>query len=247
MVRCRTLLQEGSGNGGEAAGNIGGRAEAMRGVGKLRRGALFLAVVIVAFSPSSAGAASVAASWPMNESSGTTMFDSSGNGNNGTLIGGVTPTGAAYAFDGTGWVSVPNSSSLVPGAANINITLQIATTAMPGTGTLDFDLLRKGNNIQYKVELYPKNGRAVGLCRFKGNLAGVTVKGGPSLNDGNWHSIECMKTGSSVQLKVDGTIVKTVNTAVGTISSTKNLAIGSKYGSADWYTGQMRNVTISFG
>jgi concanavalin A-like lectin/glucanase superfamily protein len=216
-------------------------------VGRLRRVAPFLAVVFIAFAPSSAGAASLAASWPMNEFGGTTMFDSSGNGNNGTLMGGVTPTGATYAFDGTGWVSVPNSSSLIPGSANIDITLQIATTSMPGTGDFDFDLLRKGNNAQYRVELYPKNGRAVGLCRFKGDLAGVTVKGGPSLNDGNWHTIECIKTAKSVQLKVDGATVKTVNTAVGTISSTKNLAVGSKYGSADWYMGQMRNVTISFG
>jgi len=216
-------------------------------VGRLRRGALFLAVVFIAFAPSSAGAASLAASWPMNESGGTTMFDSSGNGNNGTLMGGVTPTGATYAFDGTGWVSVPNSSSLIPGSANIDITLQIATTSMPGTGDFDFDLLRKGNNAQYKVELYPKNWRAVGLCRFKGDLAGKTVKGGPSLNDGNWHTIECIKTGKSVQLKVDGAIIKTADAAVGTISSSKSLAIGSKYGDADWYIGQMRNVTISSG
>jgi Laminin G domain len=219
----------------------------MRGWGELRKGALVLGVVVVALWPSSAGAASVAASWPMNESGGTTMFDTSGHGNNGTLIGGVTPGGGAYTFNGSGWVSVPNSSSLVPGSANVDITLQIATRSMPGTGTLDFDLLRKGNSVQYKTELYGLNGRAVGLCRFKGDLAGATVKGGPSLNDGNWHTIECIKTSTFVQLKVDGAIVKTVNTNVGSITMTTKLAVGSKYGASDWYTGQMRNVTISIG
>jgi concanavalin A-like lectin/glucanase superfamily protein len=206
-----------------------------------------LATVMLIIPASAAGAATVAARWLMNESSGTTMLDSSGKGNNGTLIGGVRPTGGAYAFNGTGWVSVPNSSSLVAGSGNIDITLQIATTSMPGTGALDFDLLRKGTTIQYKVELYGLNGRAVGLCRFKGDTTGVTVKGGPSLNDGAWHTIECIKTSTSAQLKVDGVVIKTVNKAVGSITTSKNVALGSKYGSNDWYTGQMRNVTISFG
>jgi hypothetical protein len=212
----------------------------------MKRCGPFLAAAILAI-PALAGAAGVAASWPMNESGGSTMFDASGHGNNGTLIGGVTHGGGAYTFDGKGWVSVPNSSSLVPGSANVDITLQIATTSMPGTGTLDFDLLRKGNSVQYKTELYGLNGRAVGLCRFKGDLAGVTVKGGPSLNDGNWHTIECIKTSTFVQLKVDGAIIKTVNTNVGSITMTTKLAVGSKYGAGDWYTGQMRNVTISIG
>src|SRR5436190_19694757 len=105
----------------------------------MKRFVPFLAAVILAI-PALAGAASLAASWPMNESGGTTMFDASGHGNNGTLIGGVTAGGGAYTFNGSGWVSVPNSSSLVPGSANVDITLQIATTSMPGTGTLDFDL-----------------------------------------------------------------------------------------------------------
>jgi hypothetical protein len=48
-------------------------------------------------------------------------------------------------------------------------------------------------------------------------------------------------------LKVDGALIKTVNTAVGSIATTKNVALGSKYGSNDWYTGQMRNVTVSLG
>jgi Concanavalin A-like lectin/glucanases superfamily len=213
----------------------------------MKRSAWLCLAALLMLTTSPASASTVAASWRMDESGGSTMLDTSGNGNNGTLLGGVVPTGAAYAFDGTGWVSVPNRPSLNPALADVDITMQIATTSMPGTGTLDFDLLRKGTTVQYKVELYGLNGRAVGLCHFKGDLAGVTVKGGPTLNDGSWHTIECIKATSSVQLKVDGAVVKTVNTAVGSISPTTKLAIGSKYGNTDWYTGQMRNVTLSFG
>jgi hypothetical protein len=59
--------------------------------------------------------------WRLNELSGTTAFDSSGKGFNGTYIGGVTlgqpsafpPLGTAVAFDGsTGYINVGSHSAL---------------------------------------------------------------------------------------------------------------------------------------
>jgi hypothetical protein len=211
------------------------------------RTAVAVASAILLVVPTASRAATLAASWPMNDpSNSTTMQDVSGNGNDGTLIGGVTPTGSSFEFDGTGWVSVPNSSSLNPESRNVDITLEVNTTSMPGTGNLDFDLLRRGNAKQYKVELIGLNGNGVALCRFRGNAAGKTIKGGPDLTDGNWHTIECIKTSSTVQLKVDGTTIKTVNVAIGSISANTRTAVGSKYGGGDWFSGEMRNVKVSF-
>lgn len=211
------------------------------------RTAVAVASAILLVVPTASRAATVAASWPMNDpSNSTTMQDVSGNGNDGTLIGGVTPTGSSFEFDGTGWVSVPNSSSLNPESRNVDITLEVNTTSMPGTGNLDFDLLRRGNAKQYKVELIGLNGKGVALCRFRGDAAGKTIKGGPDLADGNWHTIECIKTSSTVQLKVDGTTIKTVNVTIGSISANTRTAVGSKYGGGDWFSGEMRNVKVSF-
>jgi hypothetical protein len=207
-----------------------------------------VASAILLLMSTASRAATFAASWPMNDpSASTTMHDVSGNGNDGTLIGGVTPTGSSFDFDGTGWVSVPNSASLNPGSQNVDITLDVNTRSMPGTGNLDFDLLRRGNTKQYKVELIGLNGKGVALCRFRGDAAGKTIKGGPDLTDGNWHTIECIKTSSAVQLKVDGTTIKTANVTIGSISANITTAIGSKYGGGDWFTGEMRNVELSFG
>jgi Concanavalin A-like lectin/glucanases superfamily/Domain of unknown function (DUF1929)/Bacterial Ig domain len=56
------------------------------------------------------------AAYGFDENSGTVAGDSSGNGNAGTLEGGATWTtgwfGRALQFDGAGWVTVPDASSL---------------------------------------------------------------------------------------------------------------------------------------
>lgn len=54
-------------------------------------------------------------SWDFNENGGTTLYDSSGNGNNGTLVGspawvpGV--SGTALSFNGTNYVNLPSISA----------------------------------------------------------------------------------------------------------------------------------------
>ena len=52
-------------------------------------------------------------------------------------------------------VEVPDSPSLNPGAAGINITLWVNTSSLPTSG--DYDLVRKGAypGQEYKVELLP--------------------------------------------------------------------------------------------
>src|SRR5437660_3880968 len=86
--------------------------------------------------PGVAAASTVTALWEMNETSGTTMVDSSGHGNNGTLhsvvLGATGRYGKAYTFNGTSsYVSVPNSASLNPGSANITISFWLKTTHRP--------------------------------------------------------------------------------------------------------------------
>jgi hypothetical protein len=81
----------------------------------------------------------------MNEPAGSTvMVDSSGNGNNGTLhnvsSGAAGHSGTAYKFGGPqmkSYVEVPDSPSLNPGAAAINITLWLNTQSLPTSGDYD--------------------------------------------------------------------------------------------------------------
>ena len=57
----------------------------------------------------------------------------------------------------------------------------------------------------FKVELFPHGKiKAQAQCIFIGTTTRITVHAGPSLNDGNWHTIVCHKTSDQVTLTVDG-------------------------------------------
>src|SRR5438094_9960378 len=118
--------------------------------------ALALAIAVPAYA-----ASTIAAQWSMDDSSSTTMIDSSSNHNAGTLYSVVT-AGAGYVFNGTSSkVVVPDSPSLNPGTRDFSFTVQVQTDRIPPSGT-DYDLLRKGLSTtaggDYKVEVINSNG-----------------------------------------------------------------------------------------
>jgi Concanavalin A-like lectin/glucanases superfamily len=189
-----------------------------------------------------AHAAGFGASWQMNEKTGAAI-DSSGNGNNGTLHGGIVRTGTGYHFDGSsGYVSVPNSTSLNPGSGNITLTAKFTLDSAPASGK-DYDLVRKGlastNGGDYKMEVL-SSGKA--LCVFRGTT-GVSVSGGSNLGTGT-HTVKCVKTSSAVKLIVDGSTKASKSAAVGPISNTSSVILGAKPGD-DWTKGLVDFITIT--
>jgi hypothetical protein len=193
---------------------------------------------------------SVVALWHMDESSGTTMFDSAGQ-NNGTLTS-VTPglpgfSGFAYGFNGsTSLVSVPSAASLNPGSANFSFTIDLKSTGTPPPPPDDWDVIRKGDYVtgsgEYKME-FQQTGQA--SCGFEGTTTYAEIQAGPALNDGHWHTITCVKTSSDIELIVDGQTYATP-VVIGSISNTSPVTIGSHPG-ADWYQGSLDEANISIG
>jgi hypothetical protein len=193
-------------------------------------------------SQGAADAAGFGASWQMNETTGAAV-DSSGNGNNGTLFGGITRTGKGYRFDGaTGYVQVPNSVSLNPGSGAITITAKFALEGAPTPAGADYDLVRKGlagtAGGDYKVEVL-STGAA--LCRFRGTTA-VQVRGGTNLGSGT-HTVKCVKTSGEVKVIVDGSVKATKKAQVGAISNTQPVMLGAKPGD-DYTKGFVDFITI---
>jgi hypothetical protein len=195
-----------------------------------------------------AKAATTAGLWHMDESSGQAI-DSSGMGNNGTLenVTRVAPgfdgTGRAYSFNGaSSRVVIPNSSSLNPGALNVTVTAHVKFTVIPPASVGDYDLVRKGSGI-YKMEIM-STGQA--FCRFAGSTSTRSIKNGPNLADGRWHTIVCQKMSSNITLTVDGSSF-TKTGSVGSISSGAKLFFGAKPNGEDRYNGILDEVTIVFG
>jgi hypothetical protein len=192
---------------------------------------------------------SVVALWHMDETSGSTMLDSAGQ-NDGTLNS-VTPglpgfSGLAYGFNGSSsYVSVPSAASMNPGSGNFSFTIVLQATGTPPPPPEDWDLIRKGDITtqggEYKME-FQNSGQA--SCGFKGTHYAELVAG-PALNDGQWHTITCVKTASDIELIVDGQTFSTPAT-VGSISNTAPVVIGSHPG-ADWYQGSLDEAAISIG
>jgi hypothetical protein len=194
---------------------------------------------------------SVVALWHMDEASGTTMFDSAGQ-NNGTLTPSVAVgqpgfSGTAYGFDGSSsYVSVPSADSMNPGSGNFSFTIALQTTGTPPPSPQDWDLIRKGDITtaggEYKME-FQSTGQA--SCGFKGNTHYAELVAGPKLNDGQWHTVTCVKTSTDIEIIVDGETFATP-VIVGPISNTAPVTIGSHPG-ADWYQGSLDEANISIG
>jgi hypothetical protein len=170
---------------------------------------LFSIVSVMGFASASASAdSSVVGLWHLDEGSGDFTADSSGLGNNGTLIGGVNWTsgvsGSALIFDGTtGEVDVPDSPSLEP--AQVTVQAWVKRPGSPGSFKYIVDKGYSGC-IAGSYGLY--SGATGGLFFYTSTPGApdyaLSPDAGSSVWDGNWHLVTGTYDGSSLHLYVDG-------------------------------------------
>jgi len=216
---------------------------------KRRIVAPLLVGLAVAAMPAAAQAA-VVASWPLSSDA----HDSTGHGHDG-LPRNVVFDGSALFNGSSSRIDVPFSSALSPGSANVIATVQVNTTHRPGTGDQDFDLMRASpTGKMYKIELFPHGGvEAQAQCIFVGSSNRTTVHGGPSLDDGRWHTIVCRKTSNRVTLTVDGSSVGSAGITIGSIGLKKGAVFALGYkpvpggSDGDFYNGRLRSASVSIG
>src|SRR6266568_1826143 len=189
-----------------------------------------------AFAYPSVAAATVVGHWKMDEPTGTTVTDSSGLGNNGAsanvtlgLLGFAydpifNPTDLAYGFDGSSsQITVPASSSLEAGAKDITLSLRFKSSFHAGNGDFDWDMIKKGG---YKIEVYLQKKKEQARCAFTGSLTKIDFQDGPTVTDGQWHTVVCTKTSTGITLTVDSITYPTRLGNVGTVKKGGNLMIG---------------------
>ena len=219
-----------------------------------------LAGVLVLAVP--ANAATPVANWQMNEAAGArTMADSSGNGLNGT-IGTHVQTGVALSGGGTGYrfpyvkpntppadpehlVTVPNNSRLNPGTGNFAVEFRMRTTHSFGNVIQKGQAGSKGGYWKFQQP----SGKI--SCLFRGSLgSSATSSGTVRVNDGNWHTVRCERTSSSVTMWVDGVFTGRNRNATGTIANTRPLSIAGKSNcdqiaiTCDYFSGDIDYVKI---
>jgi hypothetical protein len=204
-----------------------------------------------------------AADWQMNETSENfgRMLDSSPNGNDGTptdVVQGVEQVingevESTYLFNGsTSHVPVPDADSLDPQANDITLTARVLVNGE----SLDddsYDVVRKGfvttAGGDYKMEIKrkSKDDPTVGKlhCFFRGDQGTVRKVARPDIVDGNWHTLECVKTSGSVVAKVDGKSFTQTGSA-GSIDNASGVTVGAKKADPfdDMFDGWMDYVSI---
>lgn len=184
--------------------------------------------------------------WSLNEGSGLTAVDSSGKGNIGALINGPTWVSGksmqAVLFDGNNdYVNVPHNDSLDPGSSLWSVSAWVKTSANNGT------ILRKGDNDPDEYQLNIVNGKAQFNINSGGDTVLATAKSLSFVNNGVWHNIAGVRTGTkSVAIYVDGLQEGTATyTGSGTsIDTSGPLTIGAQSGGSSALLATIDEVRI---
>jgi hypothetical protein len=179
---------------------------------------------------------------------GTLWTDRSGNGNNGTLVS--TPTfnsgnGGSLSFDGTDYVTVPNSD-------NINLVNTISLeTWVKYTTPLNTVLIEKSSiNSHYQLQIFSSS---LGSPGIPGQLVFMLqpnsdnwVVTGIVTNDGNWYHVVGTydRTVTTAKIYVNG-ILRNTNSSIlnGPTGHTQPLLIGSRSGGSG-FGGSIGGVKI---
>lgn len=178
--------------------------------------------------------------------SGTTWTDISRNGNNGTLVNGVSAVGGAMVFDGVNdYVSVPYTSLLAPTS---QITFGGWFYLSDWNVATIMKFLSKTESGGYQIAI---NGTTL-TTGFVGALVYINgsyrvVKTSTSNITPYWHQIFITFTGDILNMYVDGKLVDSLNTGSFPIFYLNNniLAIAAEPDNNTGVTGDYLNGRIS--
>ncbi|MDE1941074.1 MAG: hypothetical protein KGI66_03065, partial [Patescibacteria group bacterium] len=193
--------------------------------------------------------------WKLDEGSGTTAADSSGNGNTGTLVGGpawlsgssVRAGSGALSFSGSGqYVDLGNSAGLNFGAGQ-DFSYSLWLKAQPGASSFVFSKGCGGTG-DVGYALIMSGGVTPAAClSIAGESARFEVTDPHSITDSNWHLVTVVvsRTGS-LSLYVDGSLVASATTGAynADLTDAHHLFIGCYDGGIACYSGPVDDVRI---
>jgi Concanavalin A-like lectin/glucanases superfamily len=195
--------------------------------------AVLTACALVAPAAASASSSPLSGWWPMNEGTGQTVRDWSGNGNNGTLgstagaddndpswIPGVF-WGSALRFDGNDFVRIPSSSDLQ--SQNLTVSAWVRGSSSPGR--FDYVVAKgaSGDCVASSYGLYTGSNGGMVFYTYDGTGETHGFHLSPAADpttvwDGRWHNVAGTYDGQTVRLFIDGNQVGTGTPATAPVS-----------------------------
>lgn len=193
--------------------------------------------------------------WMLDETSGTSVSDSSGNGNTGTLVGLTDSAWAAGKFgnclsiSGAGYMTVPSSSTIDFGDQDMAVSFWLKAPTSITTDTQQ-ELLIKGTIASpgsgCRYEFYRKNSSGSDYVRFaiddnvtKSELAVSSS----AVCTGSWVHVVGIRdtTANLIKLYVNNVLVASATDSTGSISQTEPLLISD---TTNVMTGSIDDVRI---
>ena len=160
--------------------------------------------------------------WQFEESGGSTVADSSGNGDDGNLTkgdlsaGGVEGSGLAMSGDDHAYESVTRTNPFP-----YSLELWFASTSTSGGKLIGFGNSASGVSSQYDRHVFMTDAGNLVFGAYPGSTQ--TVSSPATYNDGAWHHVVATQGTDGMSLYVDGVLVG-----------------HSSVGSAEGYTGRFR-------
>jgi hypothetical protein len=154
--------------------------------------------------------------WLFDEDNGDVAKDLSGNGNDGTIIGGVTwvpdgKFGGALEFNGSdGWVEVPDDDSVeFPEGVDFTLACWLKVTTPEGSPPM---IIAKNYHpaqvLPWYALYYADQAKAatgnMSLFLRDANSASFHIASTTNINDEEWHHIAGTREGGTLRLYIDG-------------------------------------------
>jgi len=204
------------------------------------------------------------AHWKFNECEGSTIHDSSGNGNHGTLAvttdggnsagvgtcntgssawgsGATGKFGSSLNFDGDGdYVDIPSHGS------ELNLTGDLTMSTWVKTTSSSDRFIYSGTASNWGHRLYTITGGAIkaDFIQVLPSVVDESITSTIAINDGLWHHIVVTRTnGSDMNLYIDGKLNKNETAANLNLRTGTGRTIGA-YNTSGYFPGQIDDVQI---